>query len=164
MPKTVFVLIAVVVIVSVLIIGGAYFLKNRNSSQKNLPDTNPQKPIQSTSGQLPVNPSITGVKEAVVNYVFSTSIALITNTETGLSLKTPIQQGNTPNFSIVKNTLVVFNDSGTQTPATQKDLKINQRIVVIADYNLKNKIWSTRKIHILTGKSLLSTPSASVKS
>ncbi len=168
MPRSIFVVAAIVAAISIVIVAGAYFLKKTTFSQKNLPNignlkTGGQNTNQKDRTYLPVLLTAKGVREISAFYTFSTNIISITNTSNGLSIKTPIQEENIPNFVVTKDTSIVLNDGGKITPASQKDLKENRPIVVISDYNLKTKVWTTRRIHIPIRASLPGTPSATIQ-
>ena len=46
-------------------------------------------------------------------------------------------------FFVTKDTQVVFDTNGTETPASSADLKANQKVYITASYNLKTDKWST---------------------
>lgn len=176
MSKEILTTVAVALVVSIIIISATYFIKNKGvyptaQQTSTTPQTSPvnKKVNENLINNLPVPANASGVKEAKISYSFSTSVVSLSKSGADTTLKTRIQQASKiPDFVISKDTAIVFNDGGKQTTATTTDLKAGQRIVVITDYNYTSKKWSTRKVHILVGKSLnntatTSTPSANPK-
>ena len=145
MPKFPYILVAVIVtIASAVLIAWAFF------KPVPLQKSQPQE-TQKQESPLPIDPSNEKVAAVKVTYSFSAAtLKEIRNAPEGPQLITSLGGfGINANFVVDKNTKIVFLDQAKkEIPATEKDLKVNQGIRITAEYDLKKRIWVTKKVAI----------------
>lgn len=126
------------------------------------------KSIKSVSNEtvlLPVDLENPSVITAALGYTFEGNILELTKLRNGITLKTDINTKGVPVFIVRPGTQIFFLDQENQLrPAQLADLKINQRVRVIALYGLKIKRWTVSRVNILVSSLPSdSSPSASLK-
>jgi hypothetical protein len=156
--KLIFIILGLLVITGIL--GGGYFLYfNKN--------TVPEKTevVSQGSGGLPPdsikrpipkdNPA---VKSLSLHYRFDGKILEVKNLAEGITLVTDVP--DISDFALNKNTKISFLSSGVMSDAASNDLKAGQKINIDADFFIRDKVWLTRGIEIISDQPNQSSPSA----
>lgn len=99
---------------------------------------------------LPIDLENPSVITATLNYTFEGNILELTKLKNGIMLKTDINAKGVPVFIVRPGTQIFFLDQENQLrPAQPADLKINQRVRVVALYGLKIQRWTIFRVNIL---------------
>lgn len=161
MPRVILIILIIAAVSSVTLAAVFYNLKNKNNLNISTTPAGKSRSITIPDSTLPVPSTNKAVREARVVYTFSAILKEAKNTPTGVELTTI--SNRLPIFIVTKDTEVVFNENGKQTPASTSDFKTDQKLRITASYDLKQKAWTTEKVRIGIGQSAAGTSTSSAK-
>ena len=170
-----FVIVIILAIVAIVVISVGIKLFNPTLLNNLLPQSKQtstikpkpfaKKPSSSSSAQLnnqqkdgkvnlpkvPVNINAPAVRDAKITYAFRTTIQEIKDVLGGKEIVTNMKTGNIPQFIISNQTSVyIIGDNGETQASSVSSLSVNQIVLIVASFDLKNNTWTIERVSIVS--------------
>lgn len=154
-------LVLIIILIMLLftsLVSNYYFLKNKPpvQTQDKVSDVK-TSPNQNTG--FPIDPKNEHIAALGYFYFFKGTIKDITNTTSGLELKTDITGNGIPKFVITPQTFVFENRNGIYTQVKADGVKVGQKVNLSGIFDYPTGVWQTFRINlILSEKTATPTP------
>lgn len=168
-PKKIIITVLAIVVLTVAVIGAGVGVSRYERNLKNKAAKSPAPVIRQNQEAslsaitLPVTLDNPNLDSFVLVYNFRGNIIEIKDNPERLELVTDVKGAGVPKFIVTENTQVFFLTPDKSVSASSADLRLNQKIRILAVYNVKNKSWTTNRVSILVESIPSSTSSATIK-
>ena len=98
------------------------------------------------------------LRTASIIYSIATTLEKVSETPNGVELTIGKGDDKISKFLVTENTEISSRDRGSSKPASVDDLRVNQKVILNLEYNLKTQVTTLRAVTITVLEGQSSTP------